>query len=55
MDIGADPKLSRNTHASEVEADSASFSRAIQNVPSHTVLSVIGYLPKLSAPLRVGS
>lgn len=62
LEIWADPKLSRNTHAIEVEADSASFSMAIQNVPSHnpktgriTALSVISYLRKLSAPLRVGS
>lgn len=62
LEIWADPKLSRNTHAIEVDADSASFSMAIQNVPSQnpktgliTALSVISYLRKLSAPLRVGS
>jgi aspartate dehydrogenase len=62
LEIWADPKLSRNTHSIEVDADSASFSMAIQNVPSHnpktgliTALSVISYLRKLNAPLRVGS
>lgn len=62
LEIWADPKLSRNMHAIEVDADSASFSMAIQNVPNQnpktgliTALSVISYLRKLSAPLRVGS
>lgn len=62
LEIWADPALTRNTHAIEVDADSASFSMSIQNVPSDnpktgriTALSVISYLRKMHAPLRVGS
>lgn len=62
LEIWADPTLTRNTHAIEVDADSASFSMSIQNVPSEnpktgriTALSVISYLRKMNAPLRVGS
>jgi aspartate dehydrogenase len=62
LDIWADPTLERNVHRIEVDADSASFSMSIENVPSDnpktgriTALSVISYLRKLGAPLRVGS
>jgi aspartate dehydrogenase len=62
LDIWADPSLKRNVHRIEVDADSASFSMSIENVPSDnpktgriTALSVISYLRKLGAPLRVGS
>ena len=62
LDIWADPLLERNVHRIEVDADSASFSMSIENVPSDnpktgriTALSVISYLRKLGAPLRVGS
>lgn len=62
LEIWADPALTRNTHRVEVEADSASFSMTIENVPTEnpktgriTALSVISYLRKLGAPLRVGS
>lgn len=62
LEIWADPALERNVHRIEVEADSASFSLQIENVPSEnprtgriTALSVISYLRKLGAPLRVGS
>lgn len=62
LEIWADPSLDRNTHRVEVEADSASFSMAIANVPSEnpktgriTALSVIACLRKLNAPLRVGT
>jgi aspartate dehydrogenase len=63
LEIWADPVLERNTHRIEVEADSASFSMSIENVPTDenpktgriTALSVISYLRKLKAPLRVGS
>jgi aspartate dehydrogenase len=63
LEIWADPALERNTHRIEVEADSASFSMSIENVPTNTnpktgritALSVISYLRKLKAPLRVGS
>jgi aspartate dehydrogenase len=62
LEIWADPSLERNVHRIEVVADSASFSMQIENVPSDnprtgriTALSVISYLRKLGAPLRVGS
>lgn len=62
LDIWADPSLERNVHRIEVDSDSASFSMSIENIPSDnpktgriTALSVISYLRKLGAPLRVGS
>lgn len=62
LEIWADPALTRNTHRVEVEADSATFSMTIENVPTDnpktgriTALSVIAYLRKLGSPLRVGS
>ena len=62
VEMWADPALTRNTHTIHVEADSASFSMSIENVPSEnpktgiiTALSVISYLRKARAPLRVGS
>ncbi|GAB4071964.1 aspartate dehydrogenase [Ancylobacter sonchi] len=62
LEIWADPALTRNTHTIEVDADSASFSMSIANIPTDnpktgriTALSVISYLRKLNAPLRVGS
>jgi aspartate dehydrogenase len=62
MEIWADPALTRNTHRIDVESDSASFSMSIENIPSEnpktgliTALSVIAYLRKLRASLRVGT
>jgi aspartate dehydrogenase len=62
LEIWADPALDRNTHRIEVEADSASFTMSIANVPSEnpktgriTALSVIACLRKMNAPLRVGT
>jgi aspartate dehydrogenase len=62
LEIWADPMLTRNTHRIEVDSDSATFAMSIENVPSDnpktgriTALSVIAYLRKLGAPLRVGS
>jgi aspartate dehydrogenase len=62
LEIWADPAITRNTHRIEVEANSARFSMSIENVPTDnpktgriTALSVISYLRKLTAPLRVGS
>jgi aspartate dehydrogenase len=62
LEIWADPSLERNVHRIEVDSDSAAFSMSIENVPSDnprtgriTALSVISYLRKLNAPLRVGS
>jgi aspartate dehydrogenase len=62
IDIWADPAVTRNCHAIEVDADSARFTLAIENVPSDNpktgkivVLSFIAALRKLQAPLRVGT
>lgn len=62
LEIWADPSLTRNHHRIEVDADSASFSMAIENIPSDnpktgriTALSVIAYLRKQRAALRVGT
>jgi aspartate dehydrogenase len=62
LEIWADPTLTRNTHRIEVDADSASFSMQIENIPSDnpktgriTALSVISCLRKMSSPLRIGS
>ena len=62
LEIWADPALTRNTHRIEVEADSASFSMSIENIPSEnpktgriTALSVVACLRKMGAPLRVGT
>lgn len=62
LDIWADPSLDRNMHQIEVDADSARFNMSIENIPTDnpktgriTALSVISYLRKLRAPLRVGS
>lgn len=62
IDIWADPSVTRNCHAIEVEADSARFTLTIENVPSENprtgrivALSVIAALRKLNAPLRVGT
>ena len=62
IEIWADPDLDRNIHKIEVEADSASFSMSIANVPSEnpktgriTALSVIACLRKMNASLRIGT
>src|SRR3984893_1377877 len=62
LEIWADPTLTRNVHRIEVESDSARFSMAIENIPSEnprtgriTALSVIAYLSKQRASLRVGT
>lgn len=62
LEILADPALSPNTHSVEVVSDSASFNMTIENIPSEnpktgliTALSVLAYLRKLNAPLRVGT
>lgn len=61
VEIWADPFLTRNSHRIEVDADCASFAMSIANVPTEnprtgriTALSVIAYLRKVYAPLRVG-
>ena len=62
IDIWADPAVDRNCHTIEVDADSARFTLAIENVPSENpktgrivALSVLATLRKLNAPLRVGT
>ncbi|HXJ02908.1 MAG TPA: aspartate dehydrogenase [Micropepsaceae bacterium] len=62
IEIWADPAVQRNMHRVVVEADSARFEMAIENVPSEnpktgriTALSVLAALRKMTAPLRVGT
>ena len=62
LDIYADPTKTRNCHVIEVDADAASFTLSIENVPSENpktgkivALSVIATLRKLAASLRVGT
>ena len=62
VEVWADPTVTRNTHSIHVEADSASFSMTIENVPSDNpktsriaALSLIACLRKALAPLRVGT
>ncbi|KRR25882.1 aspartate dehydrogenase [Bradyrhizobium lablabi] len=62
IEIWADPAVTRNCHQIRVEADSASFTMSIENVPSEnprtgriTALSVIAALRKLTSPLQVGT
>ncbi|EHL98301.1 putative aspartate dehydrogenase [Acetobacteraceae bacterium AT-5844] len=62
LEIWADPALERNVHQVEVDSDSARFSMTIENIPSEnpktgriTALSVIAWLRRLRAPLRVGT
>ena len=62
LEIWADPSLDRNQHTIEVESDSATFTMSIANIPSEnpktgriTALSVLAYLRKMNAPLRVGT
>ncbi|MGQ0675754.1 MAG: aspartate dehydrogenase [Rhodospirillales bacterium] len=63
IEVWADPGIDRNTHAIEVEADSARFSMSIANVPSEenprtgriTALSVVAALRRLTAPLAIGT
>jgi aspartate dehydrogenase len=62
IEIWADPAVTRNCHQIRVDSDSASFSMAIENIPSEnpktgriTALSVIAALRKLTSPLQVGT
>jgi aspartate dehydrogenase len=62
IEIWADPGVTRNCHTIVVDADSASFTMSIENIPSEnpktgriTALSVLAALRKLGAPLRVGT
>ena len=62
LEVWADPSVDRNIHRIEVEADSASFSMEIQNIPTEnpktgriTALSVLATLRKMGSPLRVGT
>jgi hypothetical protein len=60
IEVWADPALTRNTHRIEVDADSASFSMMIKNIPSENpktgriaAVSIIATLRKLTSPLRI--
>jgi aspartate dehydrogenase len=62
LEIWADPALDRNTHRIEVDADTARFSMAIENVPSANpktgrivALSAVAALRGLVAELKVGT
>jgi len=62
IEIWADPNVKRNMHRVVVEADSARFEMAIENMPSEnpktgriTALSVVAALRKMVSPLRVGT
>ncbi|MCA1457844.1 aspartate dehydrogenase [Bradyrhizobium sp. BRP22] len=62
VEIWADPTVTRNTHRIEVDSDSARLSMTIENIPSEnprtgriTALSVIAYLRKQRASLRIGT
>jgi len=62
LEIWADPALDRNTHRIEVDADTASFSMSIANVPSENprtgrivALSTVATLRGLVAELKVGT
>jgi aspartate dehydrogenase len=63
LEIWADPALDRNTHRIEVDADTAHFTMAIENVPSEenprtgriVALSTVAALRGLVAELKVGT
>ena len=63
LEIWADPGVTRNCHRIEVEADSARFELAIENVPSEAnprtgrlvANSVVATLKRLVSPLTVGT
>jgi aspartate dehydrogenase len=62
LEIWADPAIDRNTHRIEVDADTAKFSMAIENVPSENpktgrivALSTVAALRGLVAELKVGT
>jgi len=62
IDIWADPQVTRNCHTIEVDADSARFTLAIENIPSEnpktgriTALSALAALRKLHTCVRVGT
>ena len=62
IEIWADPTVERNCHQITVDADSARFTLAIENIPSEnpktgriTALSALAALRKLNAPLRIGT
>jgi len=62
LEIWADPTIQRNTHTISVDADSASFTMTIENIPTEnpktgriTSQSAVALLRKMHAPLRVGT
>lgn len=62
IEIWADPGVDRNMHTITVDADSASFTLSIANIPSEnpktgkiTALSIIAALRKLGSPVQIGT
>lgn len=62
IEIWADPAATRNCHSIEVVSDAATFTVAIENIPSEnpktgriTAQSVLAALRKINAPLRIGT
>ena len=62
IEIWADPAVERNMHTITVDADSASFTLSIANIPSEnpktgkiTALSIIAALRKLGGNVQVGT
>jgi aspartate dehydrogenase len=63
IEIWADPRIDRNVHRIEVDAEAARLSMQIENVPSAenpktgrlTPLSVVALLRKLGTPLAIGT
>ncbi len=62
IEIWADPAVTRNCHSIEVVSDAATFTVAIENIPSEnpktgriTAQSVLAALRKINAPLRIGT
>ena len=63
VQIWADPRITRNTHTINIEADAARMTMIIENVPTEenaktgkvTALSLLACLRGLTSPLKVGS
>jgi aspartate dehydrogenase len=62
IEIWADPSIDKNMHTITVEADSATFTMSIANIPSEnpktgkiTALSIIAALRKLGSAVQIGT